>query len=204
MQDIVLTLQASSMHIQAIYKEVADMRKLQVEDADVMRIAIQDEIQRSEEARYDHRLHGVLLVSQGVSTGQVAEYFGEDPATVYRWVKRFNQSGFSGLQEGERPGRPPRLSQEQLEQVAWDLREKPESFGYQQNLWDGKLLSHHLQEQFGVELRVRQCQRLFRQLGFRRRKPRPLIAHADPEEQAKYKKTAPTGKGRKRRSVESG
>jgi hypothetical protein len=30
---------------------------------------------------------------------------------------------------------------------------------------------------------------LFHQLGFRRRKPRPLIAHADPEAQRQYKKT---------------
>jgi transposase len=36
---------------------------------------------------------------------------------------------------------------------------------------------------------VRQCQRLFRQMGFRLRKPRPLIAHADPAAQAAYKKT---------------
>ena len=36
---------------------------------------------------------------------------------------------------------------------------------------------------------VRQCQRIFHQLGFRRRKPRPLIAQADPEAKAAYKKT---------------
>ncbi len=39
------------------------MRKLQIADAEVMRIAIQQEIGRSEESRYDHRLHGLLLVN---------------------------------------------------------------------------------------------------------------------------------------------
>lgn len=173
------------------------MRKIQVDDAEVMRIAIQDEIRRSEEARYDHRLHGVLLVSNGLSTGEVADHLGEDPVTVYRWVKRFNERGFSGLEEGERPGRPPRLSAKQMDRVDRDLRKAPQSFGYEQNLWDGKLLSHHLQQRYEVGLEVRQCQRLFRQLGFRQRKPRPLIAHGDPEEQARYKKTPATGKGRK-------
>jgi flavin reductase (DIM6/NTAB) family NADH-FMN oxidoreductase RutF len=38
-------------------------------------------------------------------------------------------------------------------------------------------------------LGVRQCQRMFRDLGFRFRKPRPKMAHADPEQQATYKKT---------------
>ncbi|MBN2288052.1 MAG: winged helix-turn-helix domain-containing protein, partial [Candidatus Glassbacteria bacterium] len=54
---------------------------------------------------------------------------------------------------------------------------------------DGKLLSYHLKQQFGISLGVRQCQRLFHQLGFRRRKPRPIIANSDPEAQQRYKKT---------------
>jgi hypothetical protein len=38
-------------------------------------------------------------------------------------------------------------------------------------------------------LGVRQCQRLFRQFGFRLRKPRPVIAKADQDKPAEYKKT---------------
>jgi hypothetical protein len=60
-------------------------------------------------------------------------------------------------------------------------------------VWDGKLLAHHLRQQGELDLGVRQCQRIFRQLGFRRRKPRPLIAKADPEAQARYRKTPPLG-----------
>ena len=38
------------------------MQRLQIADAKMMEIALKNEILRSEEARYDHRLHGVLLV----------------------------------------------------------------------------------------------------------------------------------------------
>jgi hypothetical protein len=41
-----------------------------------------------------------------------------------------------------------------------------------------------------VDLGVRQCQRLFRQLGFRLRKPRPMISHTDPAVQAAHKKNS--------------
>ena len=41
------------------------MRKLEVADREIMQIGVQQEVQRSEESRYDHRLHGVLLVAQG-------------------------------------------------------------------------------------------------------------------------------------------
>jgi len=170
------------------------MRKLKIEDSDVMQIAIQQEIVRSDESRYDHRLHGVLLVCAGFSCYDVAALFQHSPRTVQYWVKRFEQSGFEGLRDLDKPGRPGSVTHEILEALANDLRRSPRELGYQQNLWDEKLLSHHLAESKNVHLGVRQCQRLFSDLGFRRRKPRPLIANADPQAQVKYKKTETTGR----------
>ena len=172
------------------------MRKLEITDAQIMKIAVQEEILRSEESRYDHRLHGVLLISSGFSCYAVAELFGHSPRTVQSWVRRFEQSGFAGLEEVPRPGRPASLEKKMCRKLGQDLRRSPREYGYQQNLWDGKLLSHHLAQKFEVQLGLRQCQRLFSQLGFRRRKPRPLIANADPEKQRTYKKTALLGKKR--------
>lgn len=167
------------------------MRKLEIQDAELMKIALQQEIVRSEEARYDHRLHGVLLVCAGRSCYEVAELFGHSPRTIEYWVERFEQSGFSGLVDQERKGRPTALDERMCRKINEDLRKTPRDFGYEQNLWDGKLLSHHLENKYNVQLGVRQCQRLFHSFGFRRRKPRPVIAQADPEAQKAYKKTAP-------------
>ena len=169
------------------------MRRLEIKETDIMQIAVQQEIMRSEESRYDHRLHGVLLICNGFSSNEVAELFGHSPRTVQYWIHRFVESGFAGLEETPRPGRPSRIEEAVLEEISQQLRQYPRELGYAQNLWDGKLLSHHLKERFGISLGVRQCQRLFRQLGFRRRKPRPLIAKSDPEAQRRYKKTPPSG-----------
>lgn len=173
------------------------MRSLQVEDTEIMTIAIQQEIRRSEEARYDHRLHGVLLVGQGLNCYEVADLLGQDPVTVERWVKQFNQRGFAGLQEGVRTGRPRSLTIQQWETLGEDLREAPRDLGYSQNLWDGKLLAHHLALHYHVNLGVRQCQRIFGQMEFRLRKPRPEIAKGDPAAQARYKKTSAPGQRRR-------
>lgn len=168
------------------------MRKLQVGDAAVMAEAIRQEIARSEESRYDHRLHGVLMVAQGMNCYTVARWFGEHSTSVQRWVQNFERHGFSGLREGERPGRPARIAPALLSKLGRELRREPRTLGYEQTLWDGKLLSHHLRTRHGVMLQVRQCQRLFRHLGFRLRKPRPEIAQADPVRQSAFKKTAPS------------
>jgi transposase len=169
------------------------MRRLEIEDAEVMRIAIQQEIERSEESRYDHRLHGLLLITAGQSCRQVAELFGENGTTVQRWVQRLEQGGLEALREGERPGRPRMLDARQWRRLQGDLRRSPRDFGLAANLWDGQVLSEHLRQHYRVALGVRQCQRIFRQMGFRLRKPRPQVAQADPLQIAAVKKTAPPG-----------
>jgi transposase len=165
------------------------MRKFEIKDAEIIRIAVQQEILRSEESRYDHRLHGILLVCSGLSCPEVAKLFGHGPRTIQYWVRRFEESGFAGLEENPRQGRPSVIDEDIRREIAIDLRRSPREFGYSQNLWDGKLLGHHLSQYYGVQLGERQCRRLFHKLGFRRRKPRPLIAKADQEAQQRYKKT---------------
>ena len=72
------------------------------------------------------------------------------------------------------------------------LRRMPRESGLGGNVWDGKTLAAWIKRQYSIVLGVRQCQRLFRRLGFRLRKPRPAIAQADPERQQAVKKTPRT------------
>ncbi len=174
------------------------MKPLTIRDAETVVLGLQDEIRRSEESRYDHRLHGVLLVAQGMSCRQVSELLGDAPRSVAYWVRRFERDGLGGLTEEERPGRPRRLSEEHIQSIDEALRRSPTDFGLTGNIWDGKTLSAYVRREWDVSLGTRQCQRLFRQLGFRLRKPRPLIANASPEEQAQVKKTPPADKKRRR------
>jgi transposase len=169
------------------------MKALTVSDAENMVTAIQDEIRRNDASRYDHRLHGVLLVAQGLTCPEVGQLLGDSPRTVVNWVQRFESRGLAGLSEGERSGRPRRLNESQLARVEGALRQSPSQFGLPTQMWDGPTLSEFLRSEIGVELRVRQCQRLFRQLGFRLRKPRPQVAQADPQLQAAHKKTLRAG-----------
>ena len=159
------------------------MKKLSISDAEIMVLALQDEIRRSEEARYDHRLHAILLVAQGMSCGEAAGLLGDSARTVQYWVRRFEEEGLIGLVDADKPGRPGRLTSEQLDKIALVLRDPPHKAGLSANLWDGKTLSAFILKEWNIVLGVRQCQRLFRRLGFRLRKPRPVIAHADPEQE---------------------
>lgn len=151
-------------------------------------LILQDEIRRSEEAKYDHRLHAILLVANGMSCPHAANLLGDSERTIRYWVQQFNEEGLQGLIDIDRLGRPSRLSDRHMEQIGKTLRKSPKDVGMSVGIWDGKTLSAYIKKTYEIDLGVRQSQRMFRMLGFRLRKPRPLIAHADPEGQRKFKK----------------
>lgn len=166
------------------------MKRLTILNPQEAILVLQDEIRRSKDARYDHRLHAVLLVAQGMSCSEVAQLLADGTRTVQMWVHRLKDEGLAGLQDKPRPGRPPKLTEEQLSEISRVLRFTPEECGMSGNLWDGKTLSAFILKEYDVQLGVRQCQRLFRQLGFRYRKPRPLIAGTDPAVKETFKKNS--------------
>lgn len=161
------------------------MRKLTISDD--RKKDIIDEIRRNDDSKYDHRLHGLLLVANGMSPYDVSEVIGNSPKSIETWVNAFLKEGFEGIREPKRPGRPARLSSI-MDDIGRDLRKNPVDLGYRQNLWDGKLLSHHIKSKYGIVLGTRQCQRIFRKLGFRLRKPRPVIAKGDDAKREIFKK----------------
>ena len=165
------------------------MKRLSIQDASMIILGLQDEIRRNDEARYDHRLHAILLVAQGMSCPEVAKLLGDGKRSVEYWVNNFDKKGLAGLVDGHRPGRKPKLNPDQLAAIDNALRKPPSDFNLNSNLWDGKTLSEFIQRQYGVKLGVRQCQRMFRQFGFRYRKPRSLIAKSDPTLKNDFKKT---------------
>jgi transposase len=93
------------------------------------------------------------------------------------------------LLDGNHPGRPARLSTKDLAQLRKDISRSPRELGYDQNLWDGLLLSHHLTHKYSLSLSVRQCQRLFHQLGFSLQRPRRKASEANGPQQDAFKKT---------------
>jgi transposase len=114
------------------------MKPLTITDASNATLVLQDEIRRSEESRYDHRLHGVLLVAQGLTCPEVARVLGDSPRSIEYWVERFEDKG---LAKGDRPGRPARLTPAQLGEIERILRRTPRNAGLGVTLWDGKTLS---------------------------------------------------------------
>lgn len=67
------------MYIDVVHSLLHSMKKLSIEDEGDMIIALQNEITRSPEAIYDHRLQGVLTVAKEMICYDVSGILGHSP-----------------------------------------------------------------------------------------------------------------------------
>ena len=105
------------------------------------------------------------------------------------WVKKADESGFEALRGRKAPGKAPRLTAEQLDKIKEAIADDPTKSGYL--CWDGKALPDYIERTFQLTLGARQCQRLFRKLGFARIRPQtfPALDAGENEERKAFKKT---------------
>ena len=167
------------------------MQKLKIENPEVLKKQIYEYLNSSHEARFIHRLHGLLLIieSEGNNCENVASLFDNSPRTVSNWIHKINkEKSIEVLKDKRKTGRKPRLSEGQEGFLKECLTKHPSEFGLNANIWDGKTLSHFIEKQFGINLKVRQCQRLFHKLGFTLKRARPMPIKGDEEKKDTFKK----------------
>ena len=140
------------------------MHKLEVTTPAAVQAALRHEGEHSPQSRFVHRLHCLLLVGTGRSCYQVAEVFGDDPRSVERWVREFQQHCIEALREKPHPGRHATLANAQMRQLEIALKSVPRELGYAADVWNNKLLRAEILRRFDVTLSARHCQRLFRVL----------------------------------------
>src|SRR5882724_3124836 len=121
---------------------------------------IRDEFHRSEEARYIHRLHAVLLVLLGLSTVKAGKFLGDPQRTVAHWVIQFKEHGLKGLREAEKSGRPEILSVVQKKMLMDALAKSPKDVGLKAEAWTNKILLSFVHKRYGIKLNLRHCSRL--------------------------------------------
>ena len=140
------------------------MHKLEITTPAAVQAALRHEGEHSPQSRFVHRLHCLLLVGTGRSCFEAAEVFGDDPRSVERWVRKFQQHGVEGLRDKPHPGRHATLADAQMRQLALASMSAPRGLGYAVDVWNNQLLRAEILRRFGVTMSVRHCQRLFRVL----------------------------------------
>lgn len=142
----------------------------------------------SDESKYLFRVFAVNMVLAGTPASEVGASSGFTRATITGWVKTVDEQGFEALKPQQKPGRPSKLTPEQLKEIDQILQSDPKGYGLK--LWDGPSLSAYIKSQYNIDIGVRQCQRIFHNLGYSRVRPQPYPSkgYEDTEEREAFKK----------------
>lgn len=156
----------------------------------VVNVALAQEAEQAMKAIPDHQICQrlqAIISSANYPISLVSNIFGTTRQTVWRWIKKFSSEGLSGLKDEPKGHRPPKLNEEQRQQVKEWLAEGKNSQGAPVH-WTLAKLAMSLETEFGVTMKQTPLWRLVRQLGFKQKVPRPYHAKANKSEQEDFKK----------------
>jgi transposase len=88
--------------------------------------ALRREATRCRDAKAARRMLALALVLEGASRAMAAQHAGMDRQTLRDWVHRDNAEGLAGLRDRPHPGPTPRLTPEQLAELARVVEDRPD------------------------------------------------------------------------------
>lgn len=133
---------------------------------------------KSDGRKLDHatlqamRQQAVKAVREGQDVASVAAAYGVNERSVYRWLADFANGGQNALLAKPIPGRPPKVTAEEMRWLAQAVRDHtPLQFKFEFGLWTLSLIAALIERQFGKKLALSGVSRIMKMLGFTAQKP---------------------------------
>ena len=115
-----------------------------------------------------------LLAAQDLQTGlsqsQVARKFGVSRTTASRWNRTLSGKGVESLRKRRAPGRPSRLTQDQLKVLTETYQAGPRAAGFESDRWTTARFADAIFQKFGVRYDPDHAGRIMHRLGLRERR----------------------------------
>src|ERR1035437_2121479 len=143
------------------------LRKLK-QPRETMDTAAQGLLSRDEmESR---RLLAAQDLQTGLSQSQIARKFGVSRPPAARWNRTLSGKGVESLRKRRAPGRPSRLSAEQLKTLTETYRAGPRAAGFETDRWTTARFADAIFARFGVRYDPDHAGRIMHRLGLRERR----------------------------------
>lgn len=137
------------------------------------------------------RLLGIAMILEGHCREAAARASGMDRQTLRDWVHRYNSDGVAGLRSRGSPGRPPALSDAQMEELRSLVLKGPDLERNKVVRWRCVDLRTEIAARWSVTLHERTVGKLLHRLDMTRLQPRPYHPNKDAAAQEAFKKTLP-------------
>lgn len=162
------------------------MEKLQITRSSPDHDELVELYKKEKNTKLKERYQALYLMIELRNCTKVADLIKKSRTTIQTWVKAFDKGGIEAIVPNTPPGRPSSLTEDQKQLLKADVTTHPRKLGYDFSNWEGKSVSEHIKNKFGVLLKVRQCQYILHELGFTLQRPRYKFPKADPEKQEEF------------------
>ena len=127
----------------------------------------------SEDASQARRLLSIAAIYEGASRSEAAALGSVTVQIVCDWVKKFNAEGPDGLINRKAPGKPPKLTADQLAALAMMVESGPIPASHGVVRWRVIDLCQWVWEEFRVSVSEDTVSRQLRAMGYRKLSARP-------------------------------
>ena len=163
------------------------MKPIEITRTDYMADEMWAFYKKERDGRMKERYQAIAIMLEGNNAREAADVLHLSRNTTWEWATAYNDAGFDGLKRKSPPGRKSRLTDDEKELLKVDIQKNPRDLGYEFSIWDGKSVSHHIEQRFSKLIGVRGVQKMLRKLGFSLQRPELKPAKANPVKQQEFK-----------------
>jgi transposase len=132
------------------------------------------------------RERAVGAVQDGMSRKAVAAAYGVERTTLYRWMRKYDVDGESGLERKAGSGRRRKLEELSEDELRALVLKGAQHFGYETDLWTVGRLRRVITEEFSIVLSKNTVWRRLRDAGLTYQKPEREYYEIDEEARKKW------------------
>lgn len=136
----------------------------------------------------DTRMLAIAAMQKGMHPDDVADLYDVGRSTVYNWRKIYLESGPGALGVKYSPGRPPRLTDKQREQLRrWIVGKDPRQLQFDFALWTRHMVRDLIGREFGVDYTPQAVGNILHDMGLSPQRPLVRAYEQNPELVRKWK-----------------
>ncbi|HQN18116.1 MAG TPA: IS630 family transposase [Syntrophobacteraceae bacterium] len=132
------------------------------------------------------KVNAILAIAEGYSYSVTARILNVCKESVRLWISAFLLKGPKSINPSKSPGRPPKLTKTQRNQLDEIITNGPTAAGYPGACWRSPMIQHLIHEEFGVFYSVNYIAQLLKNMGFSYQKARFVSDHKDPEKRKEW------------------
>ncbi len=158
---------------------------------------------KAEEFEKRRRQAVAMVLKEGKTQADVARELKVTPAAISTWIRWYRGQGKRTLEASKTPGRPRRLSADQVASLRERLLKGAQENGFANDLWTSPRIQRLIRQEYGVTYHLNHVPKLLRKMGFSPQRPiqraterdetaiRNWVAKEWPRVKKKPKKSAP-------------